>query len=774
MSLFTPALKLGVRAMRNLSFRAKIGGFVVALLLPLWGVMALQMAGLQTRTTELERRLHGAWLVTALQNLVDTPKDARDPAPLANVDALLKPAAQADLQPLWQTVRERRLTVPVAGASGATAAEAGADADAERAALRQLAWRAAESTGLLYDAQPEDALRAGLVAEALPGLADAMGQLRLRATELLGAGNSSAYDRAVMRTRAMEIRMRVRLLAGRIEALKRAGAGMPAAWSDTHKHAEALARELEQAFWEVAPPGALGQVSAAASAATLAVQGLQLTLQEELTQSLQARLDQARRGRLALAALALLLSGLAAITWYLADHSVMGSMRVLMRQLDQIAQGNLMARFRVQGRDDLARIGAQVERIGDRMSQLVAEIRTSAVRVGAAGQAVADQGLALAQRTETQAGTLNQSVKQVERLSAGVAQTACGLGQLDELASRLLVAGEDGRGTVSLAAAGMADLQASARRVAEINDVIDDIAFQTNLVALNASVEAARAGERGRGFSVVAAEIRQLALRCGEAAGEVRDLIEHTNDQVDTQAAQMAQVQQVINAMHGGVETMVAQLQVIGESSRLQSTGLQQVTAEVLALQGLTRENAQTVASTEAASRAVVAQSAALQSSVSAITLRQGSADEAQALVLRARQRVSEVGWARAVGEFNTPDGPYVDRDMYLFAVDRDDRYLAMGADPSRTGQRVQDVRGMSVQVAEGLLADARAAAASGGGWVEYDYPGTTPDEVMRKSAWVVDLGDGAFMGCGVIRQSAARPAEAAASPPSHDEPAYA
>lgn len=767
MSLFTPVLKRGVSAMRAVSFRTKIGGFVVALMLPLWGLMALQMGSLQSQVRALELRLHGATLVSALQRLAEAPRDAHDTATVARVDEGLKPVAFADLQPQWQAARERHLAVAVAGAASAPTAGAGPDADPDRAALRQLAWRAAEAAGLLYDAQPDDALRAGLVVDGLPGVADTVALLRQRVVEMAPADTHAEQDNAVLRVRATQLRMRVRQLGVRMDALKRAGAGLPPAWGDARQQSESLARALEQAFWGQTRPEALGLVKSAGSAATLAWQGLQLGMQDDLAHSLQARLDQARLGRLVMVSLALVLTALAALTWYLADRSVVGSMRVLMRQLDQVAQGNLTARHTVQGQDDLARIGAQVERIGDRMSALVAEIRTSAVRVGATGQAVAEEGLALAQRTETQSGTLNQSVEQVERLSSGVAQTADAVGQLDELAGRLLGSGEEGKATVEQAVTGMLDLQESARRVAEINGVIDDIAFQTNLVALNASVEAARAGERGRGFSVVAAEIRQLALRCASAAGEVRDLIEHANDQVDVQAGQIAQVQQVIQVMHGGVEKMVAKLQTIGEASRQQSADLQQVTAEVLALQGLTRENALSVSSTEAASRAMVAQSAALQSSVSAITLRQGSADEAQALVHRARLRVSEVGWARAVVEFNTPDGPFVDRDMYIFAVDRDDRYLAMGADPARVGQPIHDVRGMGVQVAETLLADCRAAAAAaGGGWVEYDYPGSAPDSVVRKTAWVVDLGDGAFMGCGVTRQGQPRataPAPAAA-----------
>ncbi|MFD2451743.1 methyl-accepting chemotaxis protein [Ideonella paludis] len=111
--------------------------------------------------------------------------------------------------------------------------------------------------------------------------------------------------------------------------------------------------------------------------------------------------------------------------------------------------------------------------------------------------------------------------------------TADGIQQITELTESLHEQATAGNMAMMTAVQSIDCLQASAKRVAEINGVIDDIAFETNLVALNASVEAAKSGESGRGFAVVAAEIRQLAQRCVAAAAEVRDLIDTTNSQVD-------------------------------------------------------------------------------------------------------------------------------------------------------------------------------------------------------------------------------------------------
>ncbi len=632
---------------------------------------------------------------------------------------------------------------------------------AVRSDLRRALLQVSHQSGLMLQLQPGEALRLQLLVDDLPALQGLVDLMALRVTPGQLPDLSDA-DLGRLRAQRLELAALAEATGARIDALAVAEGGLQPAWQAVAPRLAAYLRGLEHALDvpdDLDDHAELGQLARRSS------QGLQaarLSMGATARDLVQAAQD--RSVRAGWSWLLVSLGGLVVVFGLDAvlSRSLADSMRRLQGQVRAIAQGNLGEGASVPGRDELARLGQLVDGMGQRMSAMVAEIRTSAVRVGEAGQRVAEEALSLARHNEEQGAGLVGSLREVDQMAQDLRLTVDTAQDLQVVCQRLHEQGSEGQSVMARAVQGVADLQGSARRIGEINGVIDDIAFQTNLVALNASVEAARAGESGRGFSVVAAEIRQLALRCVAAAGEVRDLIEHTGDQVDDSARRIAEVGRSLDGMVGGMGSVLRRVGDIGGAAERQRASLDLVGGGLRSVQSLSREHARSVVGAEDAARAMLAQSGALRESVAGFRLRQGTADEARALVERARERIAEIGWERAVDEFHRPDGPFIDRDLYLFAFDGDGRYIACGDQPGRVGQVLTDVRGVSTEVAERMLHDGRAAAEAGGGWVEYAFLSADGRTPMIKSAWVVSLGDGTFLGCGVQR---ARPGGLPATP---------
>ncbi|MEZ5651805.1 MAG: methyl-accepting chemotaxis protein [Burkholderiaceae bacterium] len=200
--------------------------------------------------------------------------------------------------------------------------------------------------------------------------------------------------------------------------------------------------------------------------------------------------------------------------------------------------------------------------------------------------------LELSRRTESQASAIEQTASAMEQMTASVRSSAEQARRAAETAIEAREVTDRSHHAVGEVVTTMDQIGAASHRVTDIIQVIESIAFQTNILALNASVEAARAGEQGRGFAVVASEVRGLAQRSANAAKEIRDLIAEAGDRVQAGLKVTHAARETIDEALEQVATMGRLAGEIAEGASEQSVGISQVNEAIGHMDVVTQQNA--------------------------------------------------------------------------------------------------------------------------------------------------------------------------------------
>ena len=276
------------------------------------------------------------------------------------------------------------------------------------------------------------------------------------------------------------------------------------------------------------------------------------------------------------------------------------------------------------------------------LGSILAEISNEARVVAEQSAEMTSSAEDLSRRAESQAASLEQTSASMTQIASSAESNATSAAETDSAAATMNEEAGRAREVLASTVSAMRDIEQGSKEIEAIVDVIEDIAFQTNLLSLNASVEAARAGEAGKGFAVVANEVRALAQRSAEASSKVQAIIAQSTSAISRGSDAVEQTGNALEQIVGRIAVVSANLREIKSASEEQAMAVKDISNAFGQLDKITQKNAAVAEQTRGTAGLLSSQSRRMQEAVSKVVLRkQGAGPSASSPGLPASRSLS-------------------------------------------------------------------------------------------------------------------------------------